>query len=137
MAELKLNKVGMDIKGTVLRNLSMERLVEEEVLNEEAHISMNGATMVDTGSYTGRSPNDKYFVDEPSSSDNLWWGPVNKKVKEEIFNELYEKVVRYYNSDSNKTYIFDGYAGADLDYQLPIRIIAKKHGKHILQIICL
>ena len=114
------------IKGDVLRNLPVERLIQEEILNNEAHVSLNGSTMVDTGSYTGRSPNDKYFVDEPTSTNNLWWGQVNKKIKESIFDELYDKVIDYYNKNISKTYIFDGFAGADRNYQLPLRIIAKK-----------
>jgi phosphoenolpyruvate carboxykinase (ATP) len=83
--------------------------------------------MVDTGRYTGRSPKDKYFVDEESSNKNLWWGPVNAKIDESIFDDLYEQVVDYYNhSDDSNTYVFDGFAGADPTYRLNVRIIAKK-----------
>ena len=60
-------------------------------------MAMNGATIVDTGEYTGRSPKDKYFVFEPSSKDKLWWGPVNTKVDLQIFNQLYDKVIGFYN----------------------------------------
>jgi phosphoenolpyruvate carboxykinase (ATP) len=88
---------------------------------------MNGAIMIDTGRYTGRSPKDKYFVDEKSSNENLWWGPVNVKLDESIFDELYEQVVNYCNhADDSKTYIFDGFAGADPKYRLNVRIVAKK-----------
>ena len=78
MNKLNLNIDKLMIKGDVLRNLPVERLIQEEIQNNEAHVSLNGSTMVDTGSYTGRSPNDKYFVDEPTSTNNLWWGQVNK-----------------------------------------------------------
>jgi phosphoenolpyruvate carboxykinase (ATP) len=88
---------------------------------------MRGAAMVDTGIYTGRSPKDKYIVDEPSSNGNIWWGPVNQKISENIFDELYEKIKVFYNSnDHSKTYVFDGFAGADPKYSLNVRIIAKK-----------
>ena len=46
--------------------------------------------MVDTGKYTGRSPKDKYIVDEDSSNNNIWWGDVNQKISEEIFDDLYK-----------------------------------------------
>ena len=102
-------------------------MVTDIVGNGEGVIGLRGAPMVDTGIYTGRSPNDKYIVDEPSSTEKIWWGPVNRKVSEEVFDVLYNKVVNYYNrSDDSKTYIFDGFAGADPTYSLNVRIIAKK-----------
>ena len=129
MKEIKidLSSLGINDTGKVKRNLPVEILVEEIVKNDEGVIGLNGATMVDTGAYTGRSPNDKYFVDESSSSNNLWWCPVNRKVDEVIFNDLYEKVIQYYNGNmDSSTYIFDGFAGADVEYRLNVRIIAKK-----------
>ena len=57
----------------------------------------------------------------------MWWGPVNAKIDESIFDDLYEQVVDYYNhSDDSNTYVFDGFAGADPNYRLNVRIIAKK-----------
>ena len=127
MKELGLDKIGLKNNLNYLRNLSMERLIEEGILNGETKMAMNGAVMVDTGIYTGRSPNDKYFVEESYSKDNLWWGPVNRPVSADIFNSLLEKVLDYYNSNpSEKTYIFDGYGGADPKYKLPIRIVARR-----------
>ena len=82
--------------------------------------------MIDTGEFTGRSPKDKYFVEEDFSKNNLWWGPVNKKIDINIYDKLYNKILNYYNNNDNPTYIFEGYAGADKDFRLPVRIIAKK-----------
>ena len=87
MKLLGLNKIGLREDLNYLRNLSMERLIEEGITNGETKMSMNGAVMVDTGIYTGRSPNDKFFVEEDYSKDNLWWGPVNRPVKDEVFKE--------------------------------------------------
>ncbi len=102
-------------------------MTEETILNGEGVIGMNGAVMVDTGTYTGRSPNDKYIVEEPSSKDVLWWGPVNRKVSESVFDELFEKVIAYYNANTDSsTYVFDGFAGADINYRLNVRVVAKK-----------
>ena len=124
--ELGLDKLGFKSIENIYRNLSIERIVEEGLLNGETKMAMNGATMVDTGEYTGRSPKDKYFVVEANSKDKLWWGPVNSKVSESIFNELYDHVINFYNVNyDNKTYIFDGFAGADYDYSLPIRVISQ------------
>ena len=125
--DLGLAKLGLLDLTNVHRNNSVESMVTDIVGNGEGVIGLRGAAMVDTGIYTGRSPNDKYIVDEPSSTEKIWWGPVNRKVSEEVFDVLYNKVVNYYNrSDDSKTYIFDGFAGADPTYSLNVRIIAKK-----------
>ena len=125
--DLALDKMGFTDIGQVLRNLPVEDIIENIVDHQEGTLGLNGAVMVDTGRYTGRSPKDKYFVDEESSNKNLWWGPVNAKIDESIFDDLYEQVVDYYNhSDDSNTYVFDGFAGADPTYRLNVRIIAKK-----------
>ena len=125
--DLALDKMGFTDLGQVLRNLPVEAIIENIVDHQEGTLGLNGAVMVDTGRYTGRSPKDKYFVDEGSSNKNLWWGPVNAKIDESIFDDLYEQVVDYYNhSDDSNTYVFDGFAGADPTYRLNVRIIAKK-----------
>jgi len=123
---LGLYKLGLINIQPILRNLPVERLIEEGLLNGEVVMGMKGATMVDTGAYTGRSPKDKYFVEEPTSVDNLWWGPVNQRVSETIFNELLSKIIEYYNNSDSKTYIFDGFAGADKKNRLSLRVIAKR-----------
>jgi len=125
--DLGLDQLGLTNLTNVHRNLPARELVDDIVNNGEGVIGLRGAAMVDTGIYTGRSPKDKYIVDESSSNDKIWWGPVNRKISEDIFNTLYEKVVDYYNSaDGSKTYVFDGFAGADPTYSLNVRIIAKK-----------
>ncbi len=75
--DLALDKMGFTDIGQVLRNLPVEDIIENIVDHQEGTLGLNGAVMVDTGRYTGRSPKDKYFVDEESSNKNLWWGPVN------------------------------------------------------------
>ena len=108
-------------------NPSIELVSEHIILNGEGHIGPNGTLMVDTGVFTGRSPKDKYFVEENTSKDNLWWGSVNQKIDSEVFDELYNNVLEHYNNNNDKpTYIFEGYAGADENYRLSVRIIAKK-----------
>ena len=124
--ELQLNKIGLNKIDEVYRNLSVESLIEETVKNGEGIIGPRGATIVDTGKFTGRSPKDKYIVDEPSSTDKVWWGSVNKKIDESIFDELYASIVDYYNSDDSKTYLFDGFAGFDPSHSINVRIIAKR-----------
>ena len=125
--ELGLDNLGFKPFSNIYRNLPIEKIIEEGIINGETVMGMNGAPIVDTGEYTGRSPNDKYFVVEKDSKDKIWWGPVNAKVDASIFEELYDKVIKSYDEISDtKTYIFDGFAGADKEYTLPIRVISKK-----------
>ena len=123
---LGLEKIGIDLEIDIHRNLSVDTLVKDIVSNGEGLIASSGAAMVDTGEYTGRSPQDKYIVDEDSSSKNIWWGSVNQKISENIFDELYDQVITYYNSSKSKTYLFDGFAGAETESSLSVRFLVKK-----------
>ncbi len=122
-----LDQLGLSNLNNVYRNLSVKELVKDIVNNGEGIIGLRGAAMVDTGIYTGRSPKDKYIVDEPSCTDQIWWGDVNQKISENVFDLLYMDIINYYKkSNESKTYVFDGFAGADPNYSLNVRIIAKK-----------
>ena len=123
---LDLGEIGIDHKIDIHRNLNVKTLVHDIVSNGEGLLASNGAAMVDTGKYTGRSPQDKYIVDEDSSRENIWWGSVNQKISELIFNELYDQVIDYYNSSKSKTYLFDGFAGADTENSICVRFLVKK-----------
>ena len=120
-------KLGFTSTENFFRNQSSADLVADILSNGEGVIGLRGAAMVDTGVYTGRSPKDKYIVEEPSSSDKIWWGSVNQKISENIFESLYSDVINYYNTtNDSKTYVFDGFADADPLHSLKVRIIAKK-----------
>lgn len=122
------DQFGLDAFGLapakIYRNLAVEKLVEHTLSNGEGVLGMNGATMVKTGKFTGRSPKDKYFVDEGEASENLWWGPVNQKISEATFEKLLSKVSGQLNG--TPLYLFDGYAGAEIANQMPIRIVTQK-----------
>ncbi len=122
LSELKIEP------SEVFHNLSYEEIFKHEEKNKEGVLSDNGTMMVDTGIFTGRSPKDKYFVDEPSSNGNVWWGPVNTKVSEAIFNELYDKVTGFLKE--KPVYVFDGYAGAEPSSTMPIRVVTERAWQH-------
>ena len=123
---LGLDQIGLNNVSKIHRNLNVDNLIDEILKNNEGVISSTGAPIVDTGKFTGRSPKDKYIVDEPSSNSQIWWGQVNQKIDEKVFDELFSKIVDYYNSDQNDTYMFDGYAGFDPKYSINVRILAKR-----------
>lgn len=106
------------------RNLPVEKLVEHTILNGEGVVGMNGATMCKTGKFTGRSPKDKYIVDEGDASNNVWWGSINQRISEEVFDKLLTKVNA--KLDGSDLYLFDGFCGADPKHSMPIRIVTQK-----------
>jgi|TARA_B100001093_G_scaffold329444_1_gene314453 phosphoenolpyruvate carboxykinase (ATP) len=108
------------------RNSHVDELINDAVNRNEGVIGLNGALMVDTGEFSGRIPNDKFIVDEESSSKHIWWGDVNQKISEENFNYLLEKVINTYEDLSSNYYMFDGFAGDDVDNSLSVRMITKK-----------
>ena len=124
--DLGLEALGLKSDKSLSRNLSSEDLVSDIVKNGEGLIASSGAAMIDSGEYTGRSPKDKYIVEESSSKDKIWWGEVNQKISEDVFNHLYDQVIEYYNTSGTKTYVFDGFAGADKQHNLSVRFIVKK-----------
>ena len=82
----------------------------------------NGTFAVDTGKFTGRSPNDKWIVKQSPSADNIWWGNVNKPTSSEVFDELYDKCIQHYNT-LDDIYVFDGYCGASPNSRKNVRFI--------------
>ena len=108
------------------RNLALINLLKILLDLKEGVIGLNGALMVDTGEFSGRIPNDKFIVDEDSSSNNIWWGNVNQKISEKNFDYLLKKVTETYNDLDNDFYVFDGFAGDDKDNNLNVRMVTKK-----------
>lgn len=99
----------------VYRNLSYDEIYEHEVASGVGTVVKNGTYAVDTGKFTGRSPKDKYIVESKPSSDNIWWGPVNRPMKTEVFDRLHKKVTNHFSTNAKSIYVFDGYSGVNLD----------------------
>lgn len=102
--------------------LSVSQLVEKVLNRKEGVLTSTGAVKAETGKYTGRSPKDKYIVEEASVKDKIDWGNVNQPISEEVFANLYDKVINYLKQKED-IFVFNGFAGADKKYRLPIQII--------------
>ncbi|KAF0683929.1 Aste57867_24010 [Aphanomyces stellatus] len=124
-----LEKVGIKTSGTVYRNLSYAEIAEHELKNNEGQFVANGTFKVDTGKFTGRSPKDKYFVEQEPSKKNIWWGSINQPMKASVFDELHAKVTQHYN-EAEKVYVFDGYCGANKNSRKRVRIITELAWQH-------
>lgn len=102
--------------------LSVPQLVEAATSRGEAVLTREGAVKAETGKYTGRSPKDKYIVDEAISKDIVDWGSVNRPISSEIFENLYAKVLKHLKQ-KDALYVFKGFAGADHESRLAIQTI--------------
>ena len=114
--------------SSIFHNLSYEKILEHELKNKDGILSDKKVMMVDTGIFTGRSPKDKYIVEEDTSKEKIWWGNVNKKISEDIFNRLYKKCTDYLST--KPIYVYDGFAGADKKTTKGVRIITEKAWQH-------
>ncbi len=112
----------MGIKpSSVKSNLTLEEWRNEELNRNEGRLSSNGTVIINTGIYTGRSPNDRFIVKEEETEDLIDWGDVNLPLSEESFDIL-EKAVKK-EMEQKDLFVFDGFAGADNRYRLPLRVV--------------
>ena len=107
--------------GTVYWNLPTAMLYEQILRRREGMLAHLGPIVVHTGDHTGRSPNDKFIVQEPTSENEIWWGKINRPISQEYFDRLYRKMMAYIQN--RDIFVFDGYAGADPNYRMPVRVI--------------
>lgn len=121
MKTLNVFELGIGGSGTVNRNLTAPQLVEIALERKEGTLSSTGALVVNTGKYTGRSPDDKYIVDTEAVHDDISWGNVNRPMSKIAFDSIRSKMLAYLQ---NRTlFVFDGFAGADRKYSKSFRII--------------
>ena len=100
--------------------LSNEELILKAVENNEGVVASNGAFAANTGERTGRSPNDRFIVQEPGTSDLIDWGEVNKPFEEEKFNNLWDKVESYM-AERNR-YVSMVHVGSHDEHYLPVKV---------------
>ena len=101
-------------------HLNNEKLIAHAVKNNEGTIASNGAFATSTGTRTGRSPNDRFIVDEPTTSSLIDWGEINKPFSSEKFDLLWDKVDNYL-SNRNR-YISHLHVGSHQEHYLPIKV---------------
>ena len=107
----------------VHHNLAVSQLVETSLLRGESRLASNGALVAYTGARTGRSPRDKFTVDDEVTHSVVDWGKVNQPFSPAKFEALLERVTRHMSE--RDLFVEDLYAGADEAYRLPIRVICE------------
>ena len=113
--------MGISTEQRVYRNLTPSQLYEHALRRREGIVTAGGPFAAVTSPHTGRSPNDKFLVQEPESSERIWWGKVNQPIALEKFERLKSDVEQHLASQ--ELFVRDVYAGADRNYRLPIRFV--------------
>ena len=120
-----LHDYGIDV-DKVLRNVSPAELYQESLRYEKgATLSDTGALIAYSGDKTGRSPKDKRVVRHPDSADDVWWGPINIGLDENVFYVNRERAIDYLNT-CERLYVVDAFAGWDPAYRLKVRVICAR-----------
>ena len=122
---VRLSAHGLSPKGEVHWNLGWENLHSIAVERGEARLTAHDVLLVTTGERTGRSPNDRFIVDEPGLADKVWWGKVNKSTDSKTFDHLLG-MVRTHLDSADQLFVKDAFCGADPNYRMPVRLVTEK-----------
>ena len=107
-------------------NLNNSKLIEKAIANGEGELTDTGAFLALTGTRTGRSPSDRFIVQENSTSDKIDWGNVNIPFDAENFENLWNKVTDYL--DNKDCFESKVHVGSNRDHYIPVIVKSEKHG---------
>ncbi len=124
-----LDLAGLQHVGPIHHQLGVAALYEEVIRRREGLTSRTGSLVVRTGQYTGRSPKDKFTVQDANCCDTVWWTANNKPFGPDDFRRLEARLRAYFQG--REVFVQDCYVGADPQYRLPVRVVAE-HAWHSL-----
>lgn len=122
--EAQLRSFGLD-PARVRRNLQPDELARMAVARGEGTIASTGSLSVRTGRYTGRSPDDRYIVDDEATHGTVDWGKINHPFPPDGFARIMEKM-KAAARGADELFAFDGFVGADPASRLPIRVVGDR-----------
>ncbi len=119
-----LAQIGLFKARNIWWNLPPARLIERTLLAGEGKLTSSGALAIDTGRFTGRSPQDRFIVDDNHTHDQVWWGDINQSITEEHAAQLHQDLMAYL--DGRGLYVRDAFVGAHEHYRKSVRVMTEK-----------
>ncbi|WP_394347484.1 phosphoenolpyruvate carboxykinase (ATP) [Winogradskyella aurantiaca] len=119
---ISLEKYGIN-NATVHYQLSAEELQAKTVELGMGRETANGTLAINTGKFTGRSPQDRFLVEDDYTRDRVWWGKTNKGISPENFDFLQGEIENYLSG--KEIYARDGFVCADPKYRMSVRTITE------------
>lgn len=119
--DYRLEELGLHHLGQVHWNLPTTALYEHAIRRFEGQIGHLGPLVVNMGQHTGRAAKDKYIVDEPNTTQDVWWGQVNVKYPEARFDRLLKRMTAYLRGKT--LFVQDCYAGHDPQFRQSVRVV--------------
>lgn len=107
--------VNWDLSPEELQKITLDKRMGRE--------TENGTLAINTGRFTGRSPKDRFIVQDDYTKDKVWWGRINKSISPENFDLLYDEVANYLSG--KEIYARDGYVCSHPKYRMNVRTITE------------
>jgi phosphoenolpyruvate carboxykinase (ATP) len=120
-----LVKLGLNNLDSIHYQSGPEELVQDTLRMGEGILTDTGALAINTGEFTGRSPNDKFTVKDETTENSVHWNNFNIPIEDRYFHIVHKKIMDYLN-EMPEVWVRDCYACADPRYRLNIRVITEK-----------
>jgi phosphoenolpyruvate carboxykinase (ATP) len=118
-----IQTLGMKDPKQVFWNLAPDELVRATLERQQGKLASNGALAINTGTFTGRSPKDRFIVKDSLTEAHVWWGDVNIAMTPAQFDGLYQKMMQYV--EGKELFVRDAQACASAAYRMNLRVITE------------
>jgi phosphoenolpyruvate carboxykinase (ATP) len=119
-----LAKQGIDTNATIHANLGTAQLVEQALIRSEGQLTVDGALLVDTGKFTGRSVKDKYVVRDSVTENTINWGAINQPMSTEHWANLKADFLAAVQGE-DELFVADLFGGSQAEYRVNVRVITQ------------
>jgi len=119
---ISLNELGIE-NAKIQYQLTPNELHDITIQSGQGVENSSGALAINTGEFTGRSPQDRFIVKDSITEDKVWWGKVNIPFEPAAFDALYKKVTAYLSN--KEVFVRDSYVCADPNYRLNVRVVTE------------
>ena len=118
-----LKKIGLNNLGNQFWNLTPAELVEDSIILGEGLLTDTGALAIETGEFTGRSPKDRFIVEDLVTKNTVWWGDINLPISEDKFDNLYRDMRLFL--ENKDVYVRDAYVCANDEHRMNLRVVTE------------